>query len=168
MKTSRMRYSVLGILVLAAAVGLAIAWRVSHILFGIALGFIALCVTVLVVARDGWRQTSPQNLTSRGFRPDSVRGVSMTDPGLRREIVPLVPGTVSRRISGDRIGRLADAPVAVKPSGVQQSARRSRSRRKNEALQAYDTVSLAEERSAAGIDDLFTALDIELVGLLPV
>ena len=168
MKTSRMRYSVLGILVLAVAVGLAVAWRVNHILFSIVLGLIALCATVLVVARDGWRQTSPQNLTSRGFRPDSVRGVSMTDPGLRREIVPLVPGTVSRRISGDRIGRLADAPVAVKPSGVQQSARRSRSRRKNEALQAYDTVSLADERSAAGIDDLFTALDIELVGLLPV
>ena len=163
-----MRYSVLGILVLAAAVGLAIAWRVNHILFGIALGFMALCVTVVMVARDGWRQTSPQNLTSRGFRPDSVRGVSVTDPGLRREIVPLVPGGVSRRISGDRIGRLADAPVAVQPSRVQQSVRRSRSRRKSEALQAYDTVSLAEERDAAGIDDLFTALDIELVGLLPV
>ena len=119
MKTSRMRYSVLGILVLATAVGLAIAWRVNHILFGIALGFMALCVTVLAVARDGWRQTSPRNLASRGFRPESVRGVSVTDPGLRREIVPLVPGAVSRRISGERTGRLADAPVTVQPGRVQ-------------------------------------------------
>ena len=168
MKTSRMRYSVLGMLVLAVAVGLAVAWRVNHILFSIVLGLIALCATVLVVARDGWRQTSPQNLAARGFRPESVRGVSVTDPGLRREIIALVPAAVSRRISGDRIGRPADAPVAVNPIGVREPARRSRGRRKNEALQAYDTVSLAEERSAAGIDDLFTALDIELVGLLPV
>jgi probable Rubsico expression protein CbbX len=168
MKSSRMRHSVLGMFVLAVAAGLAIAWRVNHVLFSIVLGLIALCATVLVVARDGWRQTSPQNLTARGFRPESVRGVSVTDPGLRREIVALVPAAVSRRISGGRTGRAADALVVMNPIGVQEPAGRSRGRRKNDALQAYDTVSLAEERSAAGIDDLFNALDIELVGLLPV
>ena len=169
MKTTRMRYSVLGILVLAVATGLAIAWRVNHILFGIAAGLIGLCATVLIVARDGWRQTSPQNLTARGFLPESVRGVSVIDPGLRREIAPLVPAAVSRRISGDRIQRPAASPIAMKPIGEREPARRGRrGRRRNEVLQAYDTVSLAEERRAAGIDDLFTALDIELVGLLPV
>ncbi len=69
MKTSRMRYYVLGMLVLAVAVGLAIAWRVNHILFSIVLGLIALCATVLVVARDGWRQrarrTSPRGVSGR-------------------------------------------------------------------------------------------------------
>jgi probable Rubsico expression protein CbbX len=163
-----MRYSVLGILAAGAAVGLALAWRANHILFGIILGLIALCGTVLVVARDGWRQTSPQNLNARGFRPETVRSLGVTDPGLRREIAPLVPAAVSRRISGDNIGRPAVSRLDAKPAGVREPVRRSRGRRRNEALQPYDTVSLAEERQAAGIDDLFTALDIELVGLLPV
>jgi probable Rubsico expression protein CbbX len=154
--------------VLGVSVGLALAWRANHILFGIVLGFIALCVTVLLVARDGWRQTSPQNLNARGFRPESLRGVSVTDPGLRREIAPLVPAAVSRRISGDNIGRPAPSRLDAKPAAVREPARQGRGRRRNEALQPYDTVSLAEERQAAGIDDLFTALDIELVGLLPV
>jgi probable Rubsico expression protein CbbX len=167
MRTTRTRYSVLGILSLGVAVGLALAWRVNHILFGIVLGLIALSATVLVVARDGWRQTSPQNLNARGFRPESVQ-VTVTDPGLRREIAPLVPAAVSRRISGNNIGRPAASRLDAKPAGVREPARRSRGRRRNETLQPYDTVSLADERRAAGIDDLFTALDIELVGLLPV
>ncbi len=164
-----MRYSVYGILAAGVAVGLVLAWRVNHVLFGIGLGFIGLCVTVLAVARDGWRQTSPQNLNARGFRPESLRGVGVTDPGLRREIATLVPATVSRRISGDNIGRPAASRLDSKPAGVPEPAKRSRGRRRrNETLQPYDTVSLADERRAAGIDDLFTALDIELVGLLPV
>jgi probable Rubsico expression protein CbbX len=162
-----MRYSVLGILALGVAVGLALAWQVNHILFGIILGLIALSATVLVVARDGWRQTSPQNLNARGFRPESMQGVTVTDPGLRREIAPLVPAAVSRRISGNNIGRPAVSRLDAQPAGVSEPARRSR-RRRSDALQPYDTVSLADERRAAGIDDMFTALDIELVGLLPV
>jgi probable Rubsico expression protein CbbX len=177
MKTSRMRYSVLGIVVLVLGAGLAMAWRVNHVLFGIVLGLIALIVAVLGIARDSWRQTSPANLTSRGFVPQSVSGgtipgVSIVDPGLRREFAPLVPAAVSRRMSGDRIRRPSRAtePIGVqapRKSRGRQAPRKSRGRR-NEALQAYDTVSLAEERNAAGIDDLFTALDIELVGLLQV
>jgi len=120
------------------------------------------------VARDGWRQTSPQNLSARGFRPESIQGVTVTDPGLRREIAPLVPAAVSRRISGNNIGRPAPSRIDTKPAGVREPARRSRGRRRSDALQPYDTVSLADERRAAGIDDMFTALDIELVGLLPV
>jgi len=168
MRTTRTRYSVLGILALGVAVGLVLAWRVNHILFGIILGLITLCATVLVVARDGWRQTSPQNLSARGFRPESMQGVTVTDPGLRREIAPLVPAAVSRRISGNNIGRPAASRIETKPAAVREPARRTRGRRRSEALQPYDTVSLADERRAAGIDDMFTALDIELVGLLPV
>ena len=168
MRTTRTRYSVLGILALGVAVGLVLAWRVNHILFGIILGLVTLCATVLVVARDGWRQTSPQNLSARGFRPESIQGVTVTDPGLRREIAPLVPAAVSRRISGNNIGRQAASRLETKPAAVREPAKRTRGRRRSEALQPYDTVSLADERRAAGIDDMFTALDIELVGLLPV
>jgi probable Rubsico expression protein CbbX len=48
------------------------------------------------------------------------------------------------------------------------AARGSRRRRPKETLQPDATVALAEERRAAGIDDLFVGLDIELVGLAPV
>src|ERR1700739_1894102 len=101
MWTTRLRYPGLALLVLAVTVGLVITWRVSHVLFGIVVGFIFLCVAVLAVARDGWRQTSPDNLTARGFVPESVRGVHVTDPGLRREYTPVIPAAVSRRISGN-------------------------------------------------------------------
>jgi probable Rubsico expression protein CbbX len=168
MNDPRIRYSALGIVGLGFLAGLVLAWGVSRVLFGIVLGFIALCALVLIVARDGWRQTSPRNLSARGFRPESVQGMGVTDPGLRREIAPLIPAAVSRRISGDRIGRPAASSVPAKPVSVDKPARKSRGRRRSDALDAYDTVSLADERRAAGIDDLFTALDIELVGLLPV
>jgi hypothetical protein len=43
-----------------------------------------------------------------------------------------------------------------------------RGRRGNELLQPDATITLAAERRAAGIDDLFITLDKELVGLVPV
>ena len=169
MWTTRLRYAGLCVLLLGVTVGLVLAWQLGHVLFGIFVGLLALVVTVLVVARDGWQQTSPRNLTARGFRPDSVQGAGVIDPGLRREIAPLIPAAVSRRISGDNIGRPAAAPVAKKPTGVQEPAGRGRGgRRRSETLQSDATISLVEERRAANIDDLFLALDIELVGLLPV
>jgi probable Rubsico expression protein CbbX len=163
MWTTRLRYSGLGVLLVGVTVSLLIAWRLNHVLFGIAVGFICLVVTILLVARDGWRQTSPENLTARGFVPNSVRGVTIVDPGLRREFAPLIPAAVSRRISGNPRPRPAASAAAR-----QEPARRGQGHRRKETLQPDATVSLAEERRAAGIDDLFIALDIELVGLLPV
>jgi probable Rubsico expression protein CbbX len=57
--------------------------------------------------------------------------------------------------------------VRVRPSGSQTRARR-RAERRAEVLQPDATVTLSDERSTAGIDDIFTALDNELVGLVPV
>ncbi|MGH3296113.1 MAG: AAA family ATPase, partial [Trebonia sp.] len=85
------------------------------------------------------------------------------DPGLRREFAPLVPAAVSRRVSGNRPVRPSVSVAAVK-----EPAPRGPRRRRNETLQPDATISLVEERRAAGIDDLFMTLDIELVGLLPV
>jgi probable Rubsico expression protein CbbX len=163
MWSTRLRYSALGIFLLGVIAGLLLAWRVSHLLFAIVAGCIILCAALLALARDGWRQTSPESLSSRGFRPGSVSGIGVMDPGLRREYSPMVPAAVSRRISGNPTRRPAVALAATA-----KSARSRQGRRRNETLQPYDTVSLAEERRAAGIDDLFTKLDIELVGLLPV
>jgi probable Rubsico expression protein CbbX len=164
MRKTWLRLSGRGLLVLGVAVVLLMAWRVSHVVFGIVVGLIGLLVAVLLVARDTWRQTSQQNLIARGVVPDSDRVFSGFDPGLRREFSPLVPAAVSRRISGDPRPR----PAVSSPVAMKEPARGGRGRRRNETLQPDATVSLAEERRAADVDDLFTALDIELVGLLPV
>ena len=161
MWAARLRYSGLGILLLGVTGALLMAWRLSHVLFAIVVGFIVLVVTVLLVARDGWRQTSPESLTSRGFRPDP--GLNVMDPGLRREFAPIIPAAVSRRISGNPTWRPAARSAArTKP------ARSGRTRRRNETLQPGATITLANERRAAHIDDLFIELDLELVGLVPV
>ena len=161
MWAARLRYSGLGILLLGVTGALLMAWRLSHVLFAIVVGFIVLVVTVLLVARDGWRQTSPESLSSHGFRPDP--GLNVMDPGLRREWAPIIPAAVSRRISGNPTWRPAARSAArTKP------ARSGRTRRRNETLQPGATITLADERRAAHIDDLFIELDLELVGLVPV
>ena len=177
MWTTRLRYSGLGILLVGVVVALLVAWRVNHVLFGSIAGsiaFIALSLALLAVARDGWHQTSPDSLSSRGFRPGSVRGMTVMDPGLRRDYSPMIPASVSRRIAGNPKHRPATAvatrskgPV-VAPAAETKPARSGRARRRNETLQPDATITLADERRAAGIDDLFLALDLELVGLIPV
>jgi probable Rubsico expression protein CbbX len=161
MWAARLRYSGLGILLLGVTVALLMAWRLSHVLFAIVVGFVVLVVTVLLAARDGWRQTSPESLTSRGFRPDP--GLNVMDPGLRREWAPIIPAAVSRRISGNPTRR----PAARSAAGT-KPARSGWTRRRNETLQPGATITLADERRAAHIDDLFIELDLELVGLVPV
>jgi len=162
MWATRLRYAGLGILLLGVTVGLLVAWRVSHVLFGIIAGFIVLVVTVLFLARDGWRQTSPESLASRGLRPDT--GLNVLDPGLRREFAPIIPAAISRRISGNPTRRPAARLAASSAAGT-KPARSGRTRRRNETLQPGATVTLADERRAAHIDDLFIELDLELVGL---
>ncbi len=163
MWATRLRYSGLGLLLLGVTVAMLMTWRLSHVLFGIAAAFIVLVVTVLLVARDGWRQTSPESLTSRGIMPDSVGGFNAMDPGLRREMAPILPGAVTRRMSSTRTRRPA-APSA----GMTKPARSGRTRRGDETLQPDATITLVGERRAAGIDDLFAVLDSELIGLVPV
>jgi probable Rubsico expression protein CbbX len=185
MRTVRLRYTGLGILLLGVIAALVMAWRVSHILFGITVGLIALCVSVLVVARDGWRQTSPENLTSRGIFPDSPAS-SITEPGLRREWAPLLPPPITRGMSPARLGPVrspsarstAMKHTAMKSTAMKSAAMKSaagagpaqsgKRRRRNDTLQPDATITLIDERQAAGIDDLFMTLDSELVGLIPV
>jgi probable Rubsico expression protein CbbX len=149
---------------------LLLTWRVSHVLFvsfAIAVGFIVLSVAIVGLARDGWRQTSGENLSSRGFRPGTVSGIGVMDPGLRRDYSPILPAVVTRRRTGTRAPRLA-VPSAVPPAAVAKPARSGGTRRRKETLLPDATITLAAERRAAGIDDLFVELDLELVGLVPV
>jgi AAA+ superfamily predicted ATPase len=56
--------------------------------------------------------------------------------------------------------------VRVRPASQTRAKRRAE--RRTELLQPDATVTLSDERSTAGIDDIFTALNNELVGLVPV
>jgi probable Rubsico expression protein CbbX len=161
MWTARLRYSGLGILLLGITVGLLMAWRSSHTLFAVVVGSIVFVLTVFWLIRDGWRQTSPESLTSRGFRPE--RDLNVMDPGLRREYAAIIPAGVSRRISGN-----PTRSPAVRSAARTRPARSGRTRRRNETLQPGATITLADERRAAHVDDLFIELDLELVGLVPV
>jgi probable Rubsico expression protein CbbX len=151
---------------LGVIAALLLTWRVSHVLFvsfAIAVGFI---VAIVGLARDGWRQTSPENLSSRGFRP-GTSGIGVMDPGLRRDYSPILPAAVTRRRTGTRAPRPA-VPSAVPPAAVAKPARSGGTRRRKETLLPDATITLAAERRAAGIDDLFIELDLELIGLVPV
>jgi probable Rubsico expression protein CbbX len=159
MRTARLRYSGVGILLLGIAVALLLAWRSSHMLFAMLAGSIVFALTVFLLIRDGWRQTSPDVLASHGFRPDQDPNVM--DPGLRREYAAIIPAAVSRQIAGNPRRPAAHSAARTRP------ARSGRTRRRNET-QPGATITLADERRAAGIDDLFIELDLELVGLVPV
>jgi hypothetical protein len=161
MWTASLRYSGAGILLLGIAVALLMAWQSSHMLFAIVVGSIVVILTMLLLVRDGWRQTSPEVLTSRGFRPD--RDPTVMDPGLRREYAAIIPAAVSRRITGNPTRR-----PAARSAARTRPARSGRTRRRNETLQPGATITLADERRAAHVDDLFIELDLELVGLVPV
>jgi probable Rubsico expression protein CbbX len=96
---------------------------------------------------------------------------------LRREWKPIVTFAASRRVTGNRARPQAVAPAArTRPQpapavGRPNSAKGGQPRRRSGrggTLQPDATVSLAAERRAAGIDDLFVTLDAELIGLVPV
>jgi len=170
MRSSRLRYSALGVLVLGVIAALLWTWQVSHVWFvwlAVVVGIVLLSVLLVMLTRDGWRQTSPESLNSRGFRPGTVRGMGVMDPGLRRDYSPILPAAVTRRRTATRAPRPAARP-AVRPAAAAAPARSGRARRRNEALQPDATITLAAERRAAGIDDLFLELDLELIGLIPV
>ncbi len=161
MWATRLRYSGVGILLLGITVALSMAWQSSHMLFAIVVGSIVAILTMLLLVRNAWRQTSPESLTSRGFRPGQA--LNVMDPGLRREVVAIIPAAVSRQISGNPTRR-----PAARSAARTRPARSGRTRRRNETLQPDATITLADERRAADVDDLFIELDLELVGLVPV
>jgi hypothetical protein len=71
-----------------------------------------------------------------------------------------------------RVGQDAPAAPRARPAPQARVRRRpaadNRAKRRAEVLQPDATVILSDERSAAGIEEIFTALDNELVGLVPV
>ena len=79
----------------------------------------------------------------------------------------MVPGRSGRRESGH--GAAGARPQrGERKSGGRKSRAEARASRRAEILHPEETVTLSEEREAAGIEDVFTSLDNQLVGLVPV
>jgi probable Rubsico expression protein CbbX len=178
------------VILLLAMTGLTMAWFfLNHIAFATIGAVMLLGVPVALSLRDSWRQTSPASLAARGITPESVRRFNEADPGLRREMSSMIPAAVHRRITRNRTLVVASAagpgtpltsrtpPVASRtrpvPSGIRPAreadpAGRRRQRRGTQMLPPDATITLADERRAAGIDDLLASLDSALIGLVPV
>jgi probable Rubsico expression protein CbbX len=173
MWTSRLRYFGFGLLLLGLVGALLLTWLLLSLpAFGIVGGVIAVSLVLALATWDGMRQTTLSSLAARGINPDDDT-LRIMDPGLRREYSAFIPG-VGRRPSASR-GRVR----AVTPPGrsrlpapdagaVTKPARSGRGRRQGETLEADATITLEGERQASGIDDLFAALDSQLIGLAPV
>jgi probable Rubsico expression protein CbbX len=197
MRTVRLRNSVLGVVLLAAAAALlVVGWlQLSHLLFLISVGIVVSVVPMAWMLWNAWHQTSPDSLGARGFRPESIWDDNPMDPGLRRDAVPIIPAFGRRGISNRPIRRPAAPPatgsfarpggpaggigLADRPRGSaavnRQAARRrgpaggkSRAERRRGQLGADAQVMFGHERAASGIDDVLRAFDRDLVGLAPV
>jgi probable Rubsico expression protein CbbX len=142
---------------LGAVIGLSLIWGYLPLLWSVTVTLVALTfVAMFWIFRDGLRQT--RNVS----HDDSVLNFSSVDPGLRRDWTPML---------GSRGGAKAPASTAYRsrrPPARPGPAPKARRRRAGDILGPDATVTLAEERREAGIDDLFAALDQELVGLFPV
>jgi probable Rubsico expression protein CbbX len=141
----------------------------SHLWFAIVTGFVVGLVLIALMLRNGWHQTSPESLESRGFSPESDWDSNLMDPGLDREMVPVIPAFRRRGISNTPIRR----PVAQPAPGSfarrrAPTAWNGQPDRRRDRLAPETLVMFAEEREAASIDEVLSALDRDLVGLVPV
>ena len=182
----------LALLVLAGALVLA-WWRLPAPAFAVVAITVVTISAVTVGLLDTFRQTNPDHLASRGIYPDD-RALPVYDPGLRRDFSPMLSSSVTRRITGQqaRPGKATKRTAAPRPAGGRPShavgrpsavrggppaalpparprpARSAQPRQRAELLAPGATVNFARERREADIEDLFAALDRELIGLVPV
>ena len=186
MRTPRLRYTGFGLLLLVVIVGLLLAWlRLNHVMFAVLVVGLGTFAALFVSFWDGWRQTTAESLISRGINPESDRDLPIMDPGLRRDWGPSnpsaglrrTPGTRARRTaapSGNRTRRAAVPSAnrvrlpATAPAPAAKVTRSRSTRPRGEVIAPDATITLAAEWQASGIDDLFAALDSQLIGLAPV
>src|SRR5580693_7621808 len=113
MWAARLRHSVLGVLLLAVSAALLMGWLwLSHLWFALAIGSVVGLVLIALMLRNAWHQTSPESLGSRGFSPESDWDSNLMDPGLHREMVPVIPSFGRRGISSTPIRGPATQPAS--------------------------------------------------------
>ena len=119
------------------------------------------CVVVLMVAAT--------IVTRQGVEySDLFHGLTES---ARSDITGLIVIAIVGVFKDERIGTLKNKPDSNKrrsPQPARRGASRSRKRDKDKPLPADATVTFAAERKAADIDEVFEALDSDLVGLVPV
>jgi probable Rubsico expression protein CbbX len=177
--TARLRRPRLSLVLLVVAGALVLAWwQLSIQVFAIVVIPAVVISAQVVWLRDAFRQTHPDELASRGIYPDD-RSLPVYDPGLRRAWAPMFPASVSQRTTrrhtrsskavrpGTRPAGRGPAPSALPPATF-QPLRSAQPRQRTEMLAPDATVNFAAERREADLDDLYTALDRELIGLVPV
>jgi probable Rubsico expression protein CbbX len=144
--------AILALLVLAVTVTL--TWSLlSHLEFAILMGSLGtglVAVWMLGLVRGAWRQASQLDEAVPRFAALSGTGAGSSFPS-----------------SPSPSPSPSPAPRA-RAGGAPGARRAPRKRAERVALAADATVSLGEERRESGIDEVFAALDRQLVGLLPV
>jgi probable Rubsico expression protein CbbX len=148
-----------GILLFVPTVALALGWQYApRLWFLVGVPLIALMAALVWLSRDSWRQADkndplPERRTVQ--RPKPARQALSPRPVPPR---PVPPRPVPPR----------PVPGPAAPGRARSAAAEARARRRSELLTEDATVTLSAERQASGVDDVFTALDRELVGLVPV
>jgi probable Rubsico expression protein CbbX len=141
----------ISMLLLAVTLGLAAAWSyLPHVWFIVVVICAAGTVLAGIASRNTFRQTRLADPPPP--RPQARAGSVPSRPQVRAD--PRQPRPQVR---------------AGPPPRAQVRGRRFRTADASSQLLHPDaTVTLADERAAAGVDDVFASLDRELVGLLPV
>jgi probable Rubsico expression protein CbbX len=174
MWTGRLRYLGFGLLLLGLVGVLLLTWLLFSLpIFVFAVSTVVITLVLFAITWDGVRQTSLSELAARGINPDDSN-LQIIDPGLRRGYSPFLPPVLRRgpTVSGGRVRsvsppRRSRLPAAA-PAAAPKAIRSGRAHRRGEILQSDATITLEGERQASGIDDLFAALDSQLIGLAPV
>lgn len=185
------------LLVLASASLLAWL-RLSHTAFMVAVFSAAFVAGLLAAIWNTWQQTTAASLTARGIDPDDRslpvydpgmrrEWAPLVPPAVSRRLsakrIPHRPGpplAPRRPTTFPAAQKAVPAPKVVparadsvkarpdRPAKPARPVRGGQGRKRNESLRPDATIDFASERRAADIDDVFAALDSQLVGLIPV
>jgi probable Rubsico expression protein CbbX len=180
--------AILALLILAVTV--ALTWSLlPHLAFAVLMGALGtglVAVWMLGLVRGAWRQAAQLDEAVPRFAALSGTGAAANFPsGLTPRAGPSPKSSASPRPgAGPRprpsasprsggssrpgSGSAGGSPPRTWAVGAPASRRASRKRDERTALAANATVSLGDERRESGIDEVFAALDRQLVGLLPV
>ena len=144
-----------GILLLAGTVALALGWQyLPHVLFLIALPCIAFAVVLVWLSRDSFRQVDKNDPVPRRMMANRLR--------------PARAAPVPTRVPTGAPTRVPSRPARTAKTKPRSASADAKAKRRGELLDRDATVTLSQERQASGVDDVFAALDSELVGLVPV
>jgi probable Rubsico expression protein CbbX len=164
--------TILALVVLAVTVTL--TWSLlSHLEFAILMGSLGaglVGVWMLGLVRGAWRQASQLDEAVPRFAALSGTGAGSSFPSSPSPSYSPSSKSSSRPSSSPSSrpsSRPSSAPRA-RAGGVSGSRRASRKGAERVPLAADATVSLGDERRESGIDEVFAALDRQLVGLAPV